>query len=442
MDIKIRCCELGARASDNSIIEFGAVRDYLESEEYKISVQNRTMLGYLTHRARGVNGMPSSGGDANVLLKKIGSDDQGYIVADGVACFTHYVKRFYIEETPTGNYLSAEVHILNPDDFDQRAAENIKRLRGLIISGVRCNCSLVITAYWSGDKNTGADYCKKIKNIKGIDFTQNPSFGIKTHITEVIYDDDEKEKLKDRTFSNINENTDDGIIKVKTFSNPTEAGVDISNSPKTSKIDGQFTYLKVKEFSFYSDIKAEEDESNLVEKKFTEQPQSEENKKEQPEQKEFTQAGIRDQLREKKMSPRMCFRRMIISYKQVVRSMGGVEKIKPEDLSILKSMLTSDVLFLLNRISNDVISNNKRINVLLGCSSISKNLRQSAEKLNMIYRLSGIQAKKTGFLQKTYYTKLQTAWNEFVGSCIEEVFGANSNNIPEENVEEEIKEEK
>ena len=174
------------------------------------------------------------------------------------------------------------------------------------------------------------------------------------------------------------------------------------------------------------------------EKEFTEQPQSEE--KEQPKQKEFTQAGIRDQLREKKMSPRMCFRRMIISYKQVVRSMGGVEKIKPEDLDILKSMLTSDVLFLLNRISNDVIVNNKRINVLLGCSSISKNLRTSAEKLNMIYRLSGIQAKKTGFLQKNYYTKLQAAWNEFVGSCIEEVFGANSSNIPEE--EEELKEEK
>jgi len=437
MDVKVRCCPLGQRAADNSIIPELAVREYLESEDYKRSIATRSTLGCLTHKSRGVDGMPESAGDASIIKKKIGDSDQLLLVADGISTPTHYVKKFYIEETERGNFLSAEVHILDPEDFDSRAAENIKRLRGLLKSGVFLANSLVVVAWWSGSdrNNGGADVAKKIKLIKGLDWTLSPSFGPESHITEIIYDDKEKAEFKDRTFSTT---TDEINIKVKTFSNPTEAGVDISDLPKSSKIDGQFTKLKIKEFSFYSDIKADVDAEEPVEKEFTEQPQSEE--KEQPEQKEFTQAGIRDQLREKKMSPRMCFRRMIISYKQVVRSMGGVEKIKPEDLDILKSMLTSDVLFLLNRISNDVIVNNKRINVLLGCSSISKNLRTSAEKLNMIYRLSGIQAKKTGFLQKNYYTKLQAAWNEFVGSCIEEVFGANSSNIPEE--EEELKEEK
>ena len=435
MDIKIRCAGLGTRAADNSIIPEPTVREYLESEEYKSAVENRTMLGYLTHRARGVEGLPPSAGDSAVIRKKIGSDDSGYIVADGVACFTHYVKRFYIEETPRGNFLSAEVHIFDPNDFDELAAENIKRLRGLIVSGVKCYCSLIVLGFWSGDNGNGADYCKKIKSIKGLDFTQNPSFGITSHITEVIYSDEEKEQLKDRTFSNIEE--DESVVKVKTFSKISDAGFDVSSTPKTSKIDGQFTKLKVKEFSFYSILKAEDEQE--TEKAFT---QSETKEEKVPQQKEFTQAGIRDQLREKKLSPRMCFRRTIISYKQVIKAMGGVDKIKEEDLSILKSMFTSDILFLLNRISDEVITKNKRINVLLGCSAISKNLRVAADSLNYIYRMSGIQMRKTGMLQKNYFTKLQAAWGEFTNACLEEVFGSNSSNIPEDIDTEGEKEEK
>jgi len=231
---------------------------------------------------------------------------------------------------------------------------------------------------------------------------------------------------------NINQNT----LKVKAFSDLSSFNY---TGPKTSKIDGQFTILKAKQFSSIGTVEDVDNEGAVIvedTKEFTEPVQET-----QETQKEFTQAGIRDQLREKKLSPRLCFRRMIISYKQVVRAMGGVEKISPEDLSILKSMLTSDVLFLLNRISDDVINKNKRINVLLGCSSISKNLRIASENLSFIYRMSGIQSRKAGFLQKNYYTKLQKSWSDFTNSVLEEVFGANSNNIPEEEIEE-IKEEK
>jgi len=253
---------------------------------------------------------------------------------------------------------------------------------------------------------------------------------------EAWEEDENGEKIK--IFSNNDEedNINQNTLKVKAFSDL--SGFNYTG-PKTSKIDGQFTILKAKQFSSIGIIEDVDNEGAVIvedTKEFTEPVQETKET-----QKEFTQAGIRDQLREKKLSPRLCFRRMIISYKQVVRAMGGVEKISPEDLSILKSMLTSDVLFLLNRISDDVINKNKRINVLLGCSSISKNLRVASESLNYIYRMSGIQSRKAGFLQKNYYTKLQKAWNDFVGACIEEVFGANSTNIPEEEIEE-IKEEK
>jgi hypothetical protein len=441
MDVKVRCCPLGQRAADNSIIPEHVVREYLESEDYKRSIATRSTLGCLTHKSRGVDGMPTSAGDPSVIKKKIGDSDQLLLVADGISTPTHYVSRFYIEETEKGNFLSADVHILDEENFDERAAENIKRLKGFLKSGIFLANSLVVVAWWSGaDRNNGgADIAKKIKLIKSLDWTLSPSFGPDAHITEIIYDDKEKAEFKDKYFSSVDEENNYGI-RVKTFSNPSDCGIDVSNTPKTSKIDVQFTKLKVKEFSYYGNVKADNGEEGntemLIEKEFAEPVQET-----QETQKEFTQAGIRDQLREKKLSPRLCFRRMIISYKQVVRAMGGVEKISPEDLSILKSMLTSDVLFLLNRISDDVINKNKRINVLLGCSSISKSLRLASENLNYIYRMSGIQSKKAGFLQKNYYTKLQKAWNDFVGACIEEVFGANSNNIPEEEIEE-IKEEK
>ena len=117
MDIKIRVVPLGQRAADNSIINESVVRDYLQSEDYKEAIKNHTMLGYLTHRARGVEGMPTSAGESAILRKRIGSDDSGFVVADGVACFTHYISELFIEETDRGNWLSATVHIFDPSDF-------------------------------------------------------------------------------------------------------------------------------------------------------------------------------------------------------------------------------------------------------------------------------------------------------------------------------------
>ncbi len=127
---------------------------------------------------------------------------------------------------------------------------------------------------------------------------------------------------------------------------------------------------------------------------------------------------------------------MIISYKQVVKSLGGPDKIKEEDAKILKSLLTSDVLYILGRISGEVINKNKQINTLLGCSSISKNLRVAAQSLQVVYRMAGREAQKMGFVSKMRYQKLQAAWNEFVKAVIDEVFGENHANIPSETEQE------
>lgn len=228
----------------------------------------------------------------------------------------------------------------------------------------------------------------------------------------------------------------ENALKVKTFSNISEFGY---KGPKSSKIDGQYTVLKAKQFSSIGTIEnIENEESAVVKEQQKEFTQAEEEKKEVevPQQKEFTVAGIRDQLRERKLGVRLMFRRMILSYKQVVKSMGA--NLKPEDEEILKSMLSSDVLYVLNKISDDVITKNKQINTLIGASSISKSLRIASQDLQLAYRMAGIESRKQGFVSKLRYQRLSTAYNKFVGAVLDEVF-KNTDNMPKEDdkVEEE-----
>lgn len=349
-------------------------------------------------------------------------DDLGLIVSPEAPTFTHYVNSFFIEEYKGTPWLCASLHIFSPDDgFDQIATENIKRLRALINNHVRLTCSLIVVAFWSSEPGSKCDIAKKIKTIKSCDFTVNPSFGPNARIYEVT-NDEGKVIESEKEFSIIEaQNYNDvvskeGTIKVKTFSDI--SGFNLKNTPKTSKIDGKFTTLKVKEFSCFGEVSVlSEDTFSIT--------------NEQPEQKEFTQAQVRERLREAKMSPRMYFRRVYLSYSQVVKSMGGISKIKELDLKILKSMFTSDLLWILNQVQPEILKG-KQINTILGCSSISKSARLAASKLQQPLRMAGIEVRKQGFLSKMRYQKLQSAYLEFVQSMIEGVFGPNPEPIKEE----------
>lgn len=352
----------------------------------------------------------------------------GLIVSPEAPTFTHYVNSFFIEEYKGTPWLCASLHIFSPDDgFDHIATENIKRLRALINNHVRLTCSLIVVAFWSSEPGSKCDIAKKIKTIKSCDFTVNPSFGPNARIYEVTNDDgkivdSEREfsVIEAQNYNDVVSKENEGTIKVKTFSDV--SGFDLKDTPKTSKIDGKFTTLKVKEFSCFGEVSVLEDNTSEI--------------TEQPEQKEFTQAAVRERLREAKMSPRMYFRRVYLSYSQVMKSLGGASKIKEQDLKILKSMFTSDILWILNQIQPEVL-NGKQINTLLGCSSISKSARQAAQTLQQPLRMAGIEVRKQGFLTKMRYTKLQDAYLEFIRSLQESVFGPNPEPIQEEPEEEE-----
>lgn len=152
--------------------------------------------------------------------------------------------------------------------------------------------------------------------------------------------------------------------------------------------------------------------------------------KEQPKQKEFTAAGVKDRLRDFKLgSPRMTFRRLCISYKQVVRQLG--KEPKPEDIKILKSMFTNDLLLLLNQITPEVLKG-KQINTLLGCSSVSKTARTSAQKLQLDLRYALREMSKQGFVSKLRFQKLQDSYMTFTKSLVEDIFGNPDEIIPGE----------
>lgn len=406
MEVKVRCCSLTKPAADGSIIGETCAQNYLQSKEYQLSIDGKLTLGYLTHRGRNLECLPSNVNSPK-LKTCIGKDDSGLIVAEGVPTYTHYVKEFFIENVEgEGPWLSARVVIFDEKDFDGLAAANIKRLKALIRAGVKLTCSLVVLAFWDST-SSGVDICRAIKSIKSLDWTVNPSFGPLARITEVIDDEDLQKEFSeienDTTF--IKSQPKEGEIKVKVFSDLSEFGSDL---PKSSKINGVFTKLKAKQFSTVCSI-VEEVSSEVS----------------SVEEKSFSIVDIKERLREAKLSPRMRFRKLYINYKQVVRQMGGIEKIDENTLKILKSLFTTDVLTIIKEITPLVLQG-KQINALIGASSLGKGPRQAAQTLQIPFRMAMKEAQKMGYLTKMRYEKLQSSYMEFVNALIDDVFGNNS----------------
>jgi len=398
----------GIPASDGSIVSQDVMEAYLRSEECQTALEMHKMIGSLSHRARALNAnFPDTGA---TLSKVVGKDDSMIIVSDKAPAPTHYVDKMYIED----GWLICEIELLDETVMDDFAAQNIKRLKGMLRNGIMPGVSAVIVGFWQSDNGVHGDYLKKLVQFKGIDVTLNPSWKAATILNVEEDEDSDSEK----EFSEIEYTPDDfkfSGVKVKAFSDLSS----IYSGPKSSKIDGHYTTLKAKVFSadgVVSEIKS----TPVLEESI-------------PEQKEFTQARVREELREMKLGLRMSFRRCLLSYRQAIKSMGGTDKIDPEDLKTLKSMLNSEVLMILNKCTDQVIEG-KQINTLLGTSSISKNLRVAGQALQLPLRQAHLEARKQGYVTKMRYQKLQAAYLEFTKAVTEEVFGPNSDKM---NLEEE-----
>jgi len=383
----VRLLKFGSTASDGSQIPESVIREYIESPEAQEDLENHRMIGSLTHRVRNISAENYTSEVANSLKKTVGRDD-GLLLLDSNCAPTHYIEKLWIEN----GGLYAQAHIFDEDGFDDNTVQAIRRLKSLL----KCSnigISMVVVGLWSGMKN-GVDSLMRMIKLKGFDWTLSPSFP-GSYVTDVL--DDEGNSIREKTYSEI-ENKFEGY-KVKTFSNLSELGLDI-NMPKTSKINNQFTILKAKSYSTFEDVEVINEET---------------------EQKEFSQAHIIERTRLGKLSPRIRFRRLIMDYRQALKSQGGIEKISPEALKIMKSLFTTDLLGIMQEISPLVIKG-KNLNALLGASSLGVEVRKAAQSLQIPYRLAMLESARNGFVSKARYQKIQEAYTEFVKSVLNYVF--------------------
>lgn len=389
-------------SSDGSMIPHDVAESFFNSQEFKQALKDRKLFGTLTHLSRNL-ASAKNGGPA--VSKTIGKDDLLLLI--GESSPTHVLTKVWFEND---GWCYGEFEVLSEDGLDDEAIQRIRRVKGLLKNGCKIGISCIILGYW--ENSSGSDYLKKMVALKGADLTLNPSWK-SAGIVSIDNSDGEE-----RTFSELDIEYDpeaykDTRIKVKQFS------INCEGLAQSSKIDGKYTRLIAKDFSFNCDIKPV-NESYSAEKT-------------------FSVSSLRERVRENGYSVRQRFRLLVLSYKQLIRQMGGVEKIKPETLKIMKSLFTTDLLDIMKSITPDIMAG-KNPGTLLGASSLGKNVRVAVQQLFLPYKMALSEVSKTNAISKNRYQKIQEAYMNFTNAMIEEVFGSKSEDLSSKIDGEETKE--
>lgn len=406
----------GIPASDGSIVPVDVMTTYLNSQECQEALRNHKMIGSLTHRSRSIQAnFPET---ASTLQKTVGKDDSLIIVSEQAPAPTHYVEELYID----GGWLWANIKILEETGMDDVAIQNIRRLKGMISQGILPGVSAVIVGYWNANSSTGSDVLAKMVNLKGVDITLNPSWKA-AGIYEVLGDESIGDETKSaiRTFSETYDNNkgyEFTGFKVKTFSNLNDLGI---VGPKSSKINGQFTSLKAKVFSADGVVSKLSDlEENGV-----------------LEEKTYSAMTVNERVKTAKLSPRERFRRLILDYRQAVKAQGGIEKIDEETLKTMKSLFAGDVLSIMSVVTPMVLEG-KNLLTLLNAGALGVEVRKACQAMLIPYKQALQEIEKTGAISKIRYSKITSAYTEFIHSLQNYVFGAAPITVEEDSEEEKV----
>lgn len=394
----------GIPASDGSIVPYEVMNDYINSQECQDALRDHKMIGSLTHRCRSVaSSFPEAGNSS--LTKTIGKDDSLIIVSEQAPTPTHYIDTLYIED----GWLWCEIETLKEEGMDDLAIQNIRRLVGMVRNnGILPGVSAVIVGYWKGNNGEKCDVLQKCVALKGIDITLCPSWkaaGVTEVLDEKAYSETEKEEIY-----SVDDFKFDGV-KVKTFSDLGSLGI---TAPKSSKINGQFTKLAAKVFSANGVV--EEIEDSRV-------------------QKQFSAMTVNERVKFAKLSPRERFRRLILDYRQALKTQGGIDKISPETLKVMKSLFTSDVLNIMNVVTPLVLEG-KNLVTVLGAGSLGVQVRKACQAMMIPYKLALQEMKKQGFVSKMRMQKIQAAYTDFISALQDYVFGTAPLEIDEEESDE------
>lgn len=217
-------------------------------------------------------------------------------------------------------------------------------------------------------------------------------------------------------------------VKVTTLDLSPENGIGPTEK-RFSKVNNKVCKLKMKIFSCDGIAKEVEYSSendinpvksiDLNEKSFS-------NEGNLPKQKDYSVAALRERLREAKFSSRQKFRRLCIDHKKFFAMVK--DKISQDDFKLLKGLLASDIMNILNVVTPEIIKG-KQINTLLGLSALSKSLREAGARLQMPMRMGLTEEKRTGAVTKKRYQDLAGAYNDFIRSVFEYVYGDDYNNV-------------
>lgn len=395
-------------ASDGSMIPHDVAESFFNSQEFKQALKDRKLFGTLTHLSRNL-ASAKNGGPA--VSKTIGKDDLLLLI--GESSPTHVLTKVWFEND---GWCYGEFEVLSEDGLDDEAIQRIRRVKGLLKNGCKIGISCVILGYW--ENSSGSDYLKKMVALKGADLTLNPSWK-SAGIVSIDNSDGEEKTFSELDIEYDPEAYKDTRIKVKQFS------VNCEGLAQSSKIDGKYTRLIAKDFSFNCDIKPVIEEISDI--------------KNQTCEKSFSVTSLRERVRENGYSVRQRFRLLVLSYKQLIRQMGGVEKIKPETLKIMKSLFTTDLLDIMKSITPDIMAG-KNPGTLLGASSLGKNVRVAVQQLFLPYKMALSEVSKTNAISKNRYQKIQEAYMNFTNAMIEEVFGSKSEDLSSKIDGEETKE--
>jgi hypothetical protein len=148
-------------AADGSVFSYDVVQEYIMSERAKMRLITRTCVGSITHIYRDQKRSPST---------IIAVDDQMLLEH----AITHYVTDFFIKN----NWLMATMKILDENVLDDKTAQKVKFVKGLLSNGIKLPVSATVQAQWNNNK------CVKLIDIVGVDFTLDPSFA-NAGVTEI-----------------------------------------------------------------------------------------------------------------------------------------------------------------------------------------------------------------------------------------------------------------
>lgn len=136
MQFKVKLLSFNEPASDSSRISREVVEQFMATDVYKNAIASHSLLGTMSHYPR--NASSGTKNLSSAISKTVGKDDLLIIVGESAP--THYITKL---ECGSDGWLYAYAKLLDEKEFDSQAAENIKRLKGLLKSGCLIGCSAV-----------------------------------------------------------------------------------------------------------------------------------------------------------------------------------------------------------------------------------------------------------------------------------------------------------